>query len=205
MIPTLQEITVECPQGKMIAVLGPHGTGKRSLLRLLSGMVRPNNGNIIVPTHLRCLYVPNHYEIFKNGGLLENLTFGTKGEYDKERLLKLCQAMGIGDHTMKLLEQDFKSKDPSRDLSLKDGSVPWYDQLSQIELLKMHITRALNLNPEVLLLHRPVDEMEADHAARLLDVLRQFVDHRGLFLSPSQRASARPHTVFFTSGEDRER
>merc|ERR1719235_2611298 len=47
--------------------------------------------------------------------------------------------------------------------------------------------------------------MEADHAARVLDVLRQFVDHRGLFLTEQQKMSARPHTVFFTTGEDRER
>merc|ERR1719498_2105906 len=85
------------------------------------------------------------------------------------------------------------------------NQIPWYEQLSQSELLKMHITRALNLNPEVLLLHRPVDEMEADHAARILDVLRKQVDHRGLFCSPHARAAARPRTIFFTSGEDRER
>merc|ERR1719460_3456133 len=107
---------------------------------------------------------------------------------------------------MRVLEEEMKEDlQEKAKAAVKGGTVPWYEQLSQSELLKMHITRALNLNPEVLLLHRPVDEMEADHAARILDVLRQYVDHRGLFLTPHQRAASRPHTVFFTSGEDRER
>lgn len=206
--PSLQDVSVEVPQGKMVAILGSHGSGKFSILRLLTGLVKPKTGCVHVPTHLRCLCVPNRPEIFKNGGLLENLTFGTKGKYDKNRLIKLCGAVGLGQHTMKILEQELKDqKDGDMNTAKAYGSkeVPWYEQLSQSELLKMHITRALNLNPEVLLLHRPVDEMEADHAARILDVLRQYVDHRGLFLTPQQRASARPHMVFFTSGLDRER
>jgi len=87
----------------------------------------------------------------------------------------------------------------------RDNGVPWYDELSQSELLKMHIIRALNINPEVLLLHRPVDQMEADHAARILDVLRRQVDERGIFSPPETRVSSRPHTVIFTTGQDRER
>merc|ERR1719498_305638 len=85
------------------------------------------------------------------------------------------------------------------------NQIPWYEQLSQSELLKMHIIRALNLNPEVLLLHRPVDQMEADSAAMILDVLRKQVDERGVFMPPSHIKSARPHTVIFTTGRDRER
>jgi ABC-type multidrug transport system fused ATPase/permease subunit len=198
--PSLQDISAEVEQGKMVATLGPHGSGKFSLLKLLTGLVKPKNGIVYVPTHLRCLCVPNVPELFKNGNLLENLTFGTMGNFDKARLVKICGAVGLGQHTMSMLENDLKVNKKGN-----DPGVPWYEALSQSELLKMHITRALVLNPEVILLHRPVDEMEADHAARILDVLRKQVDHRGLFTSPEDRASARPRTVFFTSGEDRER
>jgi hypothetical protein len=94
---------------------------------------------------------------------------------------------------------------PGETTKKKKEGIPWYEQLSTSELLKMHITRAFTLDPEVMLFHRPVDEMEADHAARILDMLRQHVDGKGLFKSPQLKQISRPRTVFFSSGEDRER
>lgn len=208
LFPCLQDISVEVPQGKLVAILGPHGSGKFSLLKLLTGLVKPRNGKILVPTHLRCICVGNKPEIFKNGNLLENLTFGTKDEYDKARLVKLCDAVGLGQHTKKIMAQDIKEKgnaDSDEAKQRKEKGIPWHDELSSSEKQKMSITRALNLNPEVMLLHRPVDEMEADHAARILDVFRRQVDEKGIFNTPEQKTIARPHTVFFTTGEDRER
>jgi ABC-type bacteriocin/lantibiotic exporter with double-glycine peptidase domain len=47
---SLQDITVEVPQGKIVALLGTHGSGKYSLLRLLTGWVKPIHGEVHVPT-----------------------------------------------------------------------------------------------------------------------------------------------------------
>ena len=52
-----QDISEEVPQGKLVAILGPHGSGKFSLLRLLTGLVILfyREGNIIA------LYTHNYY------------------------------------------------------------------------------------------------------------------------------------------------
>jgi ABC-type bacteriocin/lantibiotic exporter with double-glycine peptidase domain len=118
---SLQDITVEVPQGKIVALLGTHGSGKYSLLRLLTGWVKPIHGEVHVPTHLRCLCVPNVPELFKNGNLLENLTFGTKGKYDKARLIKLCGAVGLGEHTMEMLEKEMKQTAEEAKKAKKEG------------------------------------------------------------------------------------
>jgi len=206
LFPNLQDLTFSVPQGKLVAVLGPHGSGKFSLLKLLTGLVKPVHGEVHVPTHLRCICVPNVPEIFKNGNLLDNLTFGRK-EADHDRLFKICDAVGLGEHTTKLMKQDMLSADRTDAdvLKRRKGGVQWYDELSQSELLKMHIIRALNLNPEVLLLHRPVDQMEADSAAMVLGVLRRQVDEKGIYNPLEHRGASRPHTVIFTTGRDRER
>merc|ERR1719271_1067890 len=107
--PALQDISAEVEQGKMVATLGPHGCGKFSLLKLLTGLVKPKNGMVYVPTHLRCLCVPSRPELFKNGNLVENLSFGCQGNYDKARLVKICGAVGMGEHTMRCMEAEMKT------------------------------------------------------------------------------------------------
>merc|ERR1719424_1170516 len=99
-MPALQDVSVEVSQGSLVAVLGPHGIGKYTLLRLVAGIVKPTSGHIQVPTHLACLCLPKQPQIFASGSLLDNLTFGTPNNYNESRLIKLCQAAGLGNHTM---------------------------------------------------------------------------------------------------------
>lgn len=41
-------ITLSIPQGKIVAVMGPSGTGKTTLLRLIGGQLRPDSGSVRV-------------------------------------------------------------------------------------------------------------------------------------------------------------
>mmetsp|Transcript_92227 Transcript_92227/g.176901 ORF Transcript_92227/g.176901 Transcript_92227/m.176901 type:complete len:934 (-) Transcript_92227:265-3066(-) len=210
----LQNISMSIPQGKMVAVLGPHGAGKYTLLRLLKGSVVARHGQVQVPTHLRCICVPGTPQLFENGSLLSNVVFGVEGKYDKQRLLQLCRLVGLHKFSIAMItkeieEAEANANSPKADNGYDDDvaetAVPWYEQMSRSELLKMHIIRALHNDPEILLLQRPVDELEADHAARILGLLRSYVDNKGILVSSQQARVARPHTVFFTSGQDRER
>merc|ERR1712151_859523 len=67
-----------------------------------------------------------------------------------------------------------------------------------------NLVRAMVYNPEVLIAVRPTDECDADGAALILGLLREYVDNRGVEFTPAEFAVQRPHTVFITSSEDRE-
>ena len=42
------DINLNIPRGKITAIMGPSGTGKTTLLRLISGQLKPNAGSIVV-------------------------------------------------------------------------------------------------------------------------------------------------------------
>jgi phospholipid/cholesterol/gamma-HCH transport system ATP-binding protein len=44
-------ITLQVPRGKIVAIMGPSGTGKTTLLRLIGGQLRPDTGSIMVDGH----------------------------------------------------------------------------------------------------------------------------------------------------------
>ncbi len=44
-------VSVDIPRGKITAIMGPSGTGKTTLLRLIGGQIRPDSGSILVDGH----------------------------------------------------------------------------------------------------------------------------------------------------------
>ena len=44
----LNDINLEIPAGKIIGLLGPNGSGKTTLIKLINGLLLPNNGEILV-------------------------------------------------------------------------------------------------------------------------------------------------------------
>ena len=48
-----EKVSIQAQQGQLVAVTGPHGSGKATLLRLLGHVVFPQEGSIFIPSHLR--------------------------------------------------------------------------------------------------------------------------------------------------------
>ncbi|MFT5720711.1 MAG: phospholipid/cholesterol/gamma-HCH transport system ATP-binding protein [Motiliproteus sp.] len=46
-----RDLTMQIPRGKITAIMGPSGTGKTTLLKLIGGQLRPDAGDIIIDGH----------------------------------------------------------------------------------------------------------------------------------------------------------
>src|SRR5690554_1199066 len=44
-------VSLEIPKGRITAIMGPSGTGKTTLLRLIGGQLRPDSGQVVVAGH----------------------------------------------------------------------------------------------------------------------------------------------------------
>ena len=47
-VPVLNNLNIEIPAGKIVGLLGPNGCGKSTLIKLIAGLLQPNNGEILV-------------------------------------------------------------------------------------------------------------------------------------------------------------
>lgn len=84
----LESINLEVEKGTVTLVLGPNGVGKTTLLRGLTGLVRPSSGSVVFdgaelvgrPAHyiarLGIAHVPQNRELFDNMTVLDNLRAG---------------------------------------------------------------------------------------------------------------------------------
>ena len=84
----LTDVSLEVGRGQCVAIIGPNGHGKTTLLRTVSGLVRPRSGSIHLDgrdiTRLRphqiaaagIAHVPQGDLLFPNMTVLENLQMG---------------------------------------------------------------------------------------------------------------------------------
>ncbi|MBI2649182.1 MAG: metal ABC transporter ATP-binding protein [Thaumarchaeota archaeon] len=66
----VSDVTVLVPAGKMIALLGPNGSGKTTILKVLSGLIKPSEGSVrvlegkISEARGKIAYVPQREEVY---------------------------------------------------------------------------------------------------------------------------------------------
>jgi len=70
-------VNLSVQQGKIVAVVGPHGSGKAMFLKLMGHSLFPDKGAIFIPTHLRILQVTQE-PLMMNTSLWKNLIFGVQ-------------------------------------------------------------------------------------------------------------------------------
>src|SRR3954468_12095947 len=163
----LESVSLTVEKGGLVALLGPSGRGKSTLLRGLAGLAAPDEGRVmmggkdvtaVAPQHRGVGFVFQHYAPFKHMTVWDNVAFGLKirkrpkpeiRERVKE-LLALVQLEGLG------------KRYPA--------------QLSGGQRQRMALARALAVEPEVLLLDEPFGALDARVRQELREWLRRLHD-----------------------------
>ncbi len=94
----LKDVSLAIPAGKHTVIMGPSGIGKTTLLRVLAGLLKPNQGQVRVfgqPTEelksreLSTLvgYIPQQLGLVRNLSALENVLMGALGRLADSRAL----------------------------------------------------------------------------------------------------------------------
>ena len=148
-IPALSKVNFAIPRGSTCALIGPSGCGKSSLLYVLSGLMRPSNGSIMVDRELLTAPRRSTALILQDYGLLpwkkvaENVGLGLeirgiKHEQRLDRVKKVLQEVGLW---------ELRNRYPS--------------QLSGGQRQRVGIARALAQEPDLLLMDEPFSSLDA--------------------------------------------
>jgi phospholipid/cholesterol/gamma-HCH transport system ATP-binding protein len=170
-------LTLDIPRGKITAIMGPSGTGKTTLLRLITGQIRPTHGQVLVNgqevdklTH-RELYAMRQRigMLFQNGALLtdisvfENVAFPVREHTDlpevliKPLVLSKLQAVGLrGAHQL----------------------MP--HELSGGMARRVALARAMVRDPELLIYDEPFAGLDPISMGVILRLLRKVNDALGI-------------------------
>jgi sulfate transport system ATP-binding protein len=139
-------------EGELMAILGPSGGGKTTVLRMIAGLEMPSSGDILfngqrmneVPVQQRNIgFVFQSYALFKTMSVAKNIAYGLK--------IKKWKKPDIEARVAELLEL----------LELKGLEKRYPHQLSGGQRQRVAIARAIASKPSVLLLDEPFGAVDA--------------------------------------------
>lgn len=144
--------------GEFLSILGPSGCGKTTLLRILIGLEKANDGTIIKenqdisnlhPSKRGMGIVFQNYALFENMTVLQNVEYALLHNKDfvekyskqqiREKVLKTINDVGLSEHINK------------RPTSLSGG-----------QQQRVAIARTLAMNPEIILFDEPMSALDVD-------------------------------------------
>jgi molybdate transport system ATP-binding protein len=166
------DVALEVAAGQCLALAGPSGAGKTSVLRIVAGLVRPERGRVeangetwldtedgidVAPEHRRCGYVFQEYALFPHLSARQNVAYPLRGlsrAEKRDRALELLERFGL---------QELADARPGT--------------LSGGERQRVAVARALARRPDVILLDEPLSALDArtraSAARELASVLRE--------------------------------
>lgn len=172
-LPTLQNITLTIPRGKITALVGESGCGKSTLLALLQRHYVPERGRVtlggadLAYFRLESLraglsVVPQKIDLL-SGTILENIA---PGEYppDMARVLHACRAAGA---------LEFVEQLPQNFLTLLGENAT---NLSGGQRQRLVLARALYRDAPIFLLDEPSSALDAKAESTLMETLVQLRD-----------------------------
>ncbi|KAM9674923.1 ATP-binding cassette sub-family C member 4-like [Dama dama] len=150
--PTLQGLSFTVRPGELLAVVGPVGAGKSSLLGAVLGELPPSQGKVSV--HGRIAYVSQQPWVF-SGTVRSNILFGKK--YEKEPYEKVIKACAL-EKDLQFLENGDLTVIGDQGTTLSGG-----------QKARVNLARALYQDADIYLLDNPLSTVDAEVSRHLFE------------------------------------
>lgn len=176
-VTALHDISLQVPEGEMVAVAGRSGSGKTTLLNLIGGLDRPDHGEVIVDgsdltqldeAGLEAVRRDIVAFIFQGFGLVPELTAAenvglplrlrrTPSAAREQRAALLLELVG---------------------LEANGGHRP--DELSGGQMQRVAIARALAGSPRLLIADEPTGQLDTETGLAVMALIRGVVEAEGM-------------------------
>lgn len=172
--PVLDNVSFCLHDNELLAILGPNGVGKTTLLKCLNSILRPLSGSIFVED--RDLLKMKQMEIARDLAYV--------AQHNQGGRLTAFDAILLGRRphiSWKVSDNDIRKVEAIiRTLGLESLSLRNLDQMSGGELQKVSIARALVQEPRVLLLDEPTSSLDLKNQQDILATIRHIVTGHGM-------------------------
>lgn len=165
------DVSFGIEKGKLVGLLGPSGSGKTTILRMLAGLEKQDEGDVIIdgknvntltPDQRKIGFVFQSYALFPYMTVYDNIAYGLKVQKRDKKFIK--------NRVHELLEL----------VGLPGVEKRYPDQLSGGQRQRIALARALAPQPEVLLLDEPFAAIDAKVRKELRTWLRETIDKVGI-------------------------
>ncbi|MDG2422755.1 MAG: ABC transporter ATP-binding protein [Phycisphaerales bacterium] len=170
--PILEDINLEIARGESIAIVGPTGSGKTTLIDILLGLLEPTSGVMAVDGtavdrstvrgwQKQLGYVPQHIFLCDDT-ISRNISLGTNGDsVDIERMENATTLAGLHEFISNELPEGYQTKVGERGVRLSGGQIQ-----------RLGIARAIYRDPSMLFLDEATSALDAHTEQAVMEGLQ---------------------------------
>lgn len=142
----LKDINFSLNEGQILTLLGPSGSGKSTILNILTKLLKPTSGDVVIKGNIGYMFQKDHLLEWRN--IMDNITIGLEIQNNKtkesiEQVEKLLKTYGLWEYRYM-----------------------YPKELSGGMRQRVALIRTLAVNPDILLLDEPFSAL--DYQTRLL-------------------------------------
>ena len=172
-----KDISLDIQRGKITAIMGPSGTGKTTLLKLIGGQLQPDFGSIIVDgENVHQLKLPALYKLrkrmgmlFQSGALLTDMNVFDNVAFPLREHTQLSESMI---RTLVLMKLQAVGLRGARDLMV--------NELSGGMARRVALARAIALDPMMIMYDEPFTGQDPISMGVLVHLIKTLNDSLGL-------------------------
>ena len=175
----LEDVCFSAAPGEWIAIAGPSGVGKTTLVSLILGFYKPGSGQIrfdglpqeeyrLSSLRKRIGYVSQN-PFLLSGTIMDNLRYGNE-DAGKERVVRMAKAAGIHDFIASL-PGGYQEELGERGINLSEG-----------QRQRLALARVLIKEPDILVLDEPTSALDSLTERSIFDALPALVRGKTLFV-----------------------
>ncbi|MBI5411236.1 MAG: ABC transporter ATP-binding protein [Nitrospirae bacterium] len=177
--PVLAEVSFEAKPGEMVAIVGPTGAGKTTLVNLLHRFYDPTEGSVTIDGYdlrkvrLESLYrqialVPQESILF-GGAILDNIRYGRE-EAGEEEVIAASRAANAHDFII-AMPDGYQTVVGEKGVNLSGG-----------QRQRLAIARALLKNPRILILDEATSALDSESERLVQEALDRLMEGRTTFV-----------------------
>lgn len=176
--PILRDINLSVKKGDFLAITGPNGGGKTTLLRLILKLLHPTRGSVVYRT---------------DGQITDKIPIGylpQKSMIDNRFPITVKEVIESGLLAQKVdrTERDLRTAEIIEMMGLSEHASASIGQLSGGQMQRTLLGRALISEPEVLVLDEPLSYVDKRFEHHLYDIIEE-ISHRTTILLVSHEMS----------------
>jgi|AntRauTorcE11897_2_1112592.scaffolds.fasta_scaffold04139_5 NitT/TauT family transport system ATP-binding protein len=148
----LKDVSLTVNQGEIVTLLGPSGSGKTTLFKILAGLIKQDNGEVIFNKDLRSGYV------FQEPRLLPWRTIEDNFKFVQNNYLNNDEAKEIREKLLDLT-------------NLNEVIDDYPDELSGGMKQRIEILKAISIKPDFLIMDEPLKSVDTQTELNLRNLL----------------------------------